>query len=191
MSDLPTEVLPLTAERTADFWAVHGDEHEHGWCCCTAWWSDSFETFSKRTADENRSHRERLFAEGHFDGYLVYADGRPVGWCQCGPIARLGLLRRFHGLDATPPDVVGLTCFFIVPSARGRGLARRLLDDVLADLRTKPVRSVLAFPRAGDGHEAGEVWTGPERLFTSAGFVRTGGTDAHPVLELNLHPCSS
>ncbi len=35
-------------------------------------------------AQENRALREELFAKQIYDGYLVYIDGEPQGWCQVG-----------------------------------------------------------------------------------------------------------
>ena len=59
-----------------------------------------------------------------------------------------------------------------------RRLSRELRDDFWA-VHTR----VHAYPKVGDGLPAGEVWTGPVRLFEAAGFRRVGGSDEAPVLE--------
>jgi GNAT superfamily N-acetyltransferase len=126
-------------------------------CHCTAYYR----------ADAPAAFRDRLHAEGRSDGYLLYEDGRPVGWCQCGP------LESFPALAARPASVAGsfaVTCMVVVPEARGRGLAHVMLREVVADLRARGARFVLAC-----AHRLGPDYSSPlpelpESVCRAAGF---------------------
>ena len=54
---------------------------------------------------------------------------------------------------------------------------------MLADLKTRKVRRVLAFPVAGK-HPDGDVWTGPAALFEAAGFKVKADAGDYPIMEL-------
>jgi GNAT superfamily N-acetyltransferase len=168
------EVVPLTPDLQDAFRAVMACDG--GWCQCVAWWVPTWDGWGDRTAEANRALRDALFARGEHDGYLALQAGRALGWCQVGPRDRLHKLVAQHGLEPDP-EVWAVTCFKVLPEARGQGVARALLASVLTDLQRRGVRRVQAFPRAGEGHDASEVWTGPVRLFEGAGFrpVHTEG----------------
>ena len=135
-----------------------------------------WEEWADRTPDQNRALREALLERGEYDGYLLYADGAPVGWCQVGPRDRLAKLVRW-----------AITCFLIAPGFRGQGLARALLEAVLADLRRRgDVRRVEAFPRRGAGGDVLALWNGPEALFRATGFSVVKDDPVRPVLALAL-----
>ena len=181
-------VEPLAQDRVKDFWKLHSDEVDHGWCCCTAWWAPSFKVFSKRTAEENKAEREKLFAAQEYDGYILYEDNEPIGWCQCGHRNRLAWLCQYYEIDPIEDEneIQAITCLFLRPSHRGKGLAKVMLQGVLHHLRNDGKKRVQAFPRSGDNRPLGEIWTGPTKLFTKAGFEKIGGSDEMPILELSL-----
>jgi GNAT superfamily N-acetyltransferase len=134
---------------------------------------------------ENRALRKALCARGEYDGYLLYLDGAPAGWCQVGPRDRLEKLVQQLALSPDP-DVVAITCFFIHPSHRRQGHASRLLREVLRDLRDRGVRRVEAYPKRGNGLDADDLWTGPEPLFLDAGFRVVRDDPQRPILSLDL-----
>lgn len=184
MAEVATiEVKPLDASRTGDFFTLHGTP-PFEWCHCVAWEVPTWEGWSARTAEENRSLRKELLARGCFDGYLLYVGGRPVGWCQCGPRDAWPKLVRQYAL-APSPGTYAITCFCILPEYRRRGLAHALLAAMLSDLRQAGVMRVEAFPKAGE-HEDGEVWTGPVSLFVRAGFRVVREDAIRPLLAIEL-----
>lgn len=181
------ETLPLEKARIADFYRVHSKANGADWCFCTAWWVPTWEGWGDRTAEENRAFRDSLFAQGMYDGYLLYADDEPVGWCQCGKRDRLTKLVESHGLQPDS-DVIAITCFFIAPRYRGHELAHRLLQGVLRDLQNKGEKRVQAFPCHRQGLPPEDVWTGPESLYQQAGFRRVKKCEKRTVMELRLFP---
>ncbi len=179
------EVHLFTPERRGDFYAVHSDEHDCGWCNCVAWWTPTWDGWAERSAADNRALRARLLEQGQYDGYLLYVDGAPAGWCQVGLRDRLTKLAVAHDL-VPDPSAWAVSCVLIVPALRGRGLARALLAGVVGDLRQRGVQRLEAFPRRGDDLPAEDAWTGPERLFASLGFRLERAGERRTVMALRL-----
>ncbi len=87
------EVHPFEESRRPDFFRLHSEANGCGWCCCVAWWTPTWEGWGERTAEENLRLREALFDRGEHDGYILYLDHEPVGWCQAGPRSVAGASR--------------------------------------------------------------------------------------------------
>lgn len=168
-----------------DFFRLHCDANGAGWCRCVAWWVPGWEGWGDRTAGENLAVREELLAHGEHDGYLLYADGEPAAWCQAGPRDRLAKLVRQFRLEPLP-GTWAITCFLVAPAYRGRGLAARLLAEVLLDLPARGARRVEAFPKRGLDLEPGDLWNGPEAMFRAAGFEVARDDPGRPVLAIEL-----
>ena len=178
-------VVPLDASRREDFYRVHCEANEASWCYCVAWWVPTWEGWGQRTADENLTLRENLFQLGQYDGYLLYIDEEPVGWCQCGPRDRLPKLLEQYKLE--PDDQVwAITCFLIAPRFKKQGLTHRLLAGVLEDLRRQGVQRVQAFPHRATELPDEDMWTGPEVVFRRAGFTVERDDPKRPVYGIKL-----
>ena len=100
---------------------------------------------------------------------MAWRQPKPCETCRLTFRDRLEKLRATYGLDPDP-GTWALSCFFTAPSARRRGLARKLLEAVLQDLDRRGVRRVEAFPRCGDSLPEEGLWTGPQTLLLSLGF---------------------
>ena len=78
------KVRQLSRSLKEDFYQVHSENSCGGWCFCSAWYIPTWEGFGDRTAEQNKTVREELFAKGVSDGYLVYVDGSAIrlgsGW---------------------------------------------------------------------------------------------------------------
>ncbi|MEZ4648453.1 MAG: HAD family phosphatase [Candidatus Eisenbacteria bacterium] len=177
-------VHPLDDGRVPDFRAVHAHCGEGGWCQCVAWWVPSWAGWGDRSAAENRALRDDLFAHGEYDGYLLYADGAPVGWMQVGTVGRLEKLWNSYRLDelSVTPNDLAISCAFLLPKFRGRGHLHRFLELVLERIGADSKARVLAFPRTGAELPDDDVWTGPERAFLGQGFQVLRAHPTHPVL---------
>jgi GNAT superfamily N-acetyltransferase len=166
--------------RREDFYRVHSEGHEAALCFCAAWWLDSWDDWEERTAEDNRAVREDLFARGVHDGYLLYVDGEPRGWIQCGPLEWFPKLVAKYGLEPSNGDWA-ITCFLLPPNLRGKGLAHRFLEEVVEALRFRGVEFVWGFPRRGSGIPEEEIWTGTVPLFEGAGFDLEVDNEHHPA----------
>lgn len=164
------DVRRLSAENAPDFFALMArDEHEGSKCWCAAWWTDTWEEFQENTPEQNRAVREGLFERGEFHGYLAYAEGAPIAWMQVAPRDLTPKVRAGFDLPADP-EVWATTCYLVLEPFRGQGVGRALFRHVLADLSSQGVSVVEGYPRHGTGHEATDLWSGPEALYVEAGF---------------------
>ncbi len=134
-----------------------------------AWWVTTCDKCRERNDEEKKQFRQHLFEQVHFDGYLLYLDDEPLGWCQVLQRDRLKKLVKQYKLKVDP-DVWAVTCFVIEPTHRNQGLAGYLLEEVISDLKKQGIKRVQAFPKKCAGSEPGEHWTGPERMYLAAGF---------------------
>ena len=183
--DADLHVEPLTAARIPDFFRIHCDRLDTGWCYCVAWWVPDWDSFANRSAEENLAERERLFDQGQFDGYLLYDGEEVVAWAQVGLRDRLPKLRTSFGLDPDA-EVYALSCILVRPDRRGQGMARTLLQGILGQLRGRGIRRLQAFPKNHDELDALEVWTGPRSLYLRAGFRQVRQGEVRSVYEIDL-----
>lgn len=175
----------LDPSRRPDFFRLHSEANGCEWCQCVAWWVPTWEGWGNCTAEANWALRQSLFDQGQDDGYLLYADGEPVGWCQVGPRDRLAKLVAEHQL-IPEPGVWAATCFLIASHSRRRGWARLLLEEILRDLPERGVEILEAFPRRGLGLADEAVWTGPEALLIDLGFALVQERPRRPRYRLRL-----
>ena len=150
-----------------------------------AWWVPTWDGWGERTEEQNRALRGELCGRGEYDGYLLYVDGSPLGWCQVGPRDRLEKLTRQFKL-APDPATWAVTCFMIAPDHRRTGMATFLLQEALRDLRGRGIKRVEAYPKRGEDLEAGALWTGPESMYRAAGFSVSRDHQSRPILMLEL-----
>lgn len=173
MNELAVQVVPLTPRRLSDFLkffdgSAFSDNPKWSSCYCQCFYEDhAVVRWSERTAAQNRDLACERIQAGSVQGYLAYAGGAVVGWCNAAPRHLL------HALDEEPtPDaehVGAIVCFLVEPSHRGRGVARQLLEAACDGLRRQGLRIVEANPRT-TGHSAADNHFGPLGLYLSAGF---------------------
>ncbi len=175
----------LTTGREADFLALMARDEHGGQCWCSAWWVPTWEEYAEQSAEERRAVRDDLFSRDVHDGYLAYGDGAPVGWLQAGPRDDLPKIAETFSLDPDP-DTWAISCFMVLAPYRGRGLGRQVFTAVLDELRAQRVRTVEGYPLHGTGHEAEEVWTGPQSLYVAAGFREIDRGPRRVVYRLEL-----
>jgi predicted acetyltransferase len=179
------EISRLDSSRREDFYRIHNDSNGMGRCFCTAWWVTTWEEWDTRTAEQNRALREKLFEDRIYDGYIIYADNIPIGWCQCGPRDRMPKIRQTYNL-IPDPSIWAVTCFFLIPQYREIGLAHYCLAEILKDLSAQNIRDIQGFPHRGKQLTANDVWTGPEAVFQKAGFKIESDDRRHPIYRLSF-----
>jgi len=128
-------------------------------------------------AAENREGMSELIRAGRMSGYLAYADGKPVGWCNAAVRTRLPGFNRDGELAADEPERTGaVVCFVIAPPYRRHGLARRLLDAACEGFQQAGLPYVEGYPTRAPRSDAA-AYHGPVELYRAAGFspVREAG----------------
>ncbi|MRS05572.1 GNAT family N-acetyltransferase [bacterium] len=175
----------LSELNRSDFYKVLG-MGEFGDCCyCVFWWQTSHEGWGERTSDQNRQFREGLFTKYVYDGFLLYINDVPQGWCQCGPRDQWGSLIKKYAL-APEQNVWAITCFLLNPEIAGQGYAHKFLHELLADLKKQGIGKVQAFPHVGKNLSSEELWPGPISIYEKAGFSTLKADDQRPILEILL-----
>ncbi len=177
-------VQRLSSNNIEDFFKVHSGEC--GWCYCCAWWTPTWDGWTKRSDEDNRQFRLDLFKKGEFDGYILYVENQPVGWCQVGKRDRLTKLVKQNKLEPNP-EIWAITCFVIRPEFRRQGMASYMLKVILEDLKKRDVTVVEAYPKRTESTESGEHWKGPENMYIRAGFVSKSKSAEYS--ELYIHLC--
>jgi GNAT superfamily N-acetyltransferase len=173
------EVLPATADRFQDVVAVLGCT-EKAPCCCQYWRMSSGD-YSRATTRERRAALRSQTAETPPPGMIAYADGEPVGWCGFGvrqQMERLVRSRTIPALDELP--VWSIFCFTVRVGHRRHGVARALLDGVIAYAREQGAPALEAYPvdTGGDRIHGTAAYVGTTSMFERAGFRRILETDA-------------
>ncbi|MDD5090229.1 MAG: GNAT family N-acetyltransferase [Candidatus Wallbacteria bacterium] len=175
------KVRRICRELIPDFYTVHSPESGEGWCNCVAWHVPTWDGWDQRSAEQNRSLRDELFSRGEFDGYLLYSDGVPVGWCQAGPRDRLPKLLSSFGL-IPEPGTWAITCMVIIPSSRGKGLCAQFLLLILDEMKTAGIKKIEAYPKQNYGSSPGEAWLGPLQAYEKAGFRKMGEVKGNALM---------
>lgn len=123
----------------------------------------------------NRKRKKELVAQGRSHGIIVYADNKPVGWCQYGPKEELpridrGRYYRKLGLKEEAEKLWRITCFYVDSKYRRRGVASVALRAALESIREKGGGIVDAYPRASTRGGSVSLWFGTVGMFEREGF---------------------
>lgn len=176
----PMEVRPLTVAILDDYLAFFDakafpDNPRWGFCYCYFPYHDPEKIeWNKRTGPENRAAISACVHAGTAQGYLAYADGQVVGWCNAAPRPLFPMLR-----DRPLPDsetIGSIFCFIVAPSHRGRGIAKALLAAACKGLRARGMRIVEAHPFK-EAKSAAANHFGPLAMYLAAGFSIFGEDD--------------
>jgi GNAT superfamily N-acetyltransferase len=117
---------------------------------------------------ERRADMVERLRDGTAAGYLAYVDGVPAGWVNASARSDYSLFRRD---DADDDCTVGVSCFAIAPPYRGHGLAKLLLDRVVADASSRGAEWIEAYPfNDGRGNDNPD-FRGPRSMYDARDFT--------------------
>lgn len=124
----------------------------------------------------NRQQKRDLVENGCAHGILVYAKGKPVGWCQFGPREELPRIDNSRNYPALAPKdtqkLWRITCFAVLKNHRKRGVATAALRAALNAIKKKGGGLVEAYPIARwESYAFGNESThGTVSMFRKQGF---------------------
>jgi GNAT superfamily N-acetyltransferase len=204
--DMEITIKPLSPGLTADYFDFFNcraftDNPPWGGCYCTnfqmskaeekAELNDRIEALGGGQENFMRALREvvrRQISSGALRGYLAFAGGFSIGWCNANARANFPVdsVSGFPLYAPAENKEKAVVCFEIAPEYRGRGVAAALLDRVIADARADGYSAVVAFPRV---HNERDNWdfTGPVRLYEKAGFAAVTQPDGGIVMRKCLN----
>ncbi|HET6522304.1 MAG TPA: GNAT family N-acetyltransferase [Geminicoccaceae bacterium] len=179
-------VHAATPERWRDLESLFGPNGACAGCWCM-WWRLRRKEFEARKGGGNRAALRRLVESGAIPGLLAYDGGLPVGWCALCPRAELPVLGRSRFLK--PVDhlpVWSLSCFFVRPGHRRRGVTAALIAAAVERARAAGAPAVEAYPwDTAERKATTTVYTGLASTFRRLGFTEVARRAPHrPILRL-------
>ena len=185
-------LMPEMEEAYLDFFdhRAFSDGSPYYPCYCTAFNQRKDEIDRMREAGTEgwkealREAASRMVREGRIRGYLAFADGIAIGWCNANDrmmYTRVGEFDLDNVPEDAPPDcrqpgqIKSIVCFEICPDYRGKGIATQLLNRVCIDAGAEGYDYVEAYPT--EGALPTLAFTGPRTLYEKMGFseyARTG-----------------
>ncbi|MBE5807440.1 MAG: GNAT family N-acetyltransferase [Clostridiales bacterium] len=149
-------------------------------------------TYGEGTEAWRQALREtaaQMVKDGRIRGYLAFADGQAVGWCNANDrmnYFRVGAFDLDHLPEDRSPDcrrpgqVRSVVCFEISPDHRGKGIATKLLQRVCTDAKAAGYDYVEAYP--SEGAPPSLAFTGPVALFEKMGFTEHSRRDGMIIM---------
>jgi ribosomal protein S18 acetylase RimI-like enzyme len=110
-----------------------------------------------------------------------------VAYAQFGPLTAYPRAQRTRDLYPALPDSplpAVITCIASTREARGRGLARMLVEDVCADLGRRGFAAIETYPEIGARPDATSAAT--PAFWESVGFVVAAPNERFPVMRREL-----
>jgi ribosomal protein S18 acetylase RimI-like enzyme len=167
------EIRPLTGETWTALAELFREGGDPRWCWCQHWRLRSKDMAAAKVPQlRERLHDQALSAEP--PGLVAFDGDRAVGWVSLGPrsdFERIVRSRVIPTIDDRP--VWSIVCFAVSESARGRGVARALLDAAIEHARTRGADALEAYPvqvDAGEPVHPDAAFTGTLPMFERAGF---------------------
>lgn len=170
---MPWTVQPLDAS-TWDAFAelVERNNGIFGGCWCVGYHPErGSRDVDFRTVKEDRVRTDRAHA-----ALVLDEDGTVQGWCQYGSPQELPNIknRREYDKDAPPRADWRITCFYVDPRHRGRGIARVALEGALHQIADAGGGLVEAISEVTTGRQAPGrfLFSATVELFEEFGFTR-------------------
>ena len=126
---------------------------------------------------------------GVFGSYakVLLADGDAAAYCQFGPLSAYPRASRLRELYPQLPDAplpAVITCIAATSEGRQQGYARRLVEEVCADLARRGFSAVESYPDLTRGED--EQSGARPAFWQELGFVRAVDDERFPVMRREL-----
>ncbi len=167
-----------------------------GGCWCMFWRvSKGGSNWDEVKGEGNRRAFKALLEAGEVQGVLAFDGDAPLAWLSIGPKQDFSYFERSRVFKtlASPENTWAITCFYILPGYRGRGVAGRLLMGAKEVARASGAKWLEGYPTEPRDKDkpipAAFAHTGVPRIFEIAGFdqvVRLGREGCRPVFRLSL-----
>ncbi len=180
---------PLDDSNWSALAKLFGPKGAYGGCWCM-WWRLRKRDFDAQRGTANKRALRRLARDGRPIGVLAFDGTEAVGWCAVAPREDTPRIERSRNLkpfdDAR--DVWSVTCLFVAPAWRGRGMSSHLLRAATDYAREQGARIVEGYPVQPRKRLAPSwIWTGVVSSYERTGFVEVHRrSDFQPILRRTL-----
>jgi GNAT superfamily N-acetyltransferase len=178
---------PLTPERWGDLERLFGPERG----ACAGCWCMWFKLGRSEWAAVGRDGRKRAFRElldrGGTPGLLGYAGDEPVGWVAVEPRSAYPVIERSRvGAPVDDRPAWAITCFYLAPRWRRRGLMHALAGAAVQHARAAGAEVIEAYPLdPPPGERKTGAFVGLASVFRAIGFTEVARrTPLRPLLRL-------
>jgi len=201
------DIRPLTPELINDYFDFHEnraftDHAEWSHCYCLAFCmikaddQEMSEEVKANGGSRDALHRalkrraEKYIKNRTLNGYVAYADGVIVGWCNTNDKAaysRFDFNEKVSDFiqSSGSGHVKAINCFCIAPEYRGKGVATALLRRVCEDAQAQGYTAVEGYPRLHESYEPFD-YTGPIHLYEKEGFDKVAENEKVVVMRKHL-----
>ncbi len=142
------------------------DNKEWKGCYCTAFFYPKPEEYTAQTK-KRIDYAKWLIETGRMKGYLAYENGKAVGWVNTNNKINFP---RLSDLCVNRENVLSIVCFIVQKEYRRKGIAKKLLNRIIADAEEKEYSVIEAYPKKKSKSEYGK-WNGPYEMYINCGFT--------------------
>jgi GNAT superfamily N-acetyltransferase len=128
-------------------------------------------------APTHRIEKAERIRAGRATGFLAYADGKVVGWCNGQRRSNFANMRRYSVVVDDPAEpVASIMCFLVAPGYRGRRVGTSLLNSACDVFRLDGLKIAEGYPtthppkRDWEIPWAEENYKGPLSIYLKNGF---------------------
>ncbi len=141
-----------------------------GWskCYCYSFhFTGSADQWNKK---DNRAAVISLIRENKMNGYLVFSGNSPIGWCNANDRDSYQRLLKYYKLvDNADDKVCSIVCFLVSPEFRNKGIAGKLLQQIIIDYSARGYDYLEAYPGKGT-LSCEKHYKGPPDLYRKFNF---------------------
>lgn len=179
---------PLTPDRWPDLERLFGPERGAVAGCWCLWFRLTRREWDAAGRDGRKRAFRMLVERGPPPGVLGYLGGEPVAWVAVAPRREQPVIERSRITGALDDrQAFAITCFYLAPRARRRGLMRPLIAEAVGLARHQGARLVEAYPTDPAPGSRATGFRGLLRPFLDAGFVEVARrSPIRPILRLEL-----
>lgn len=191
-------IKPLTPDLAADYFdffesRAFTDDSPYR-CYCQVFqmsktqYQATYDDTAKNPGPASRAEAERQIANGILRGYLAFADGLAIGWCNANDRANYPAEPVYEDTPFHAPTEkreMAVICFEIAPDYRGKGVATALLQQAINDAKAEGYVAVVGFPELRTERYEWD-YSGPVRLYEKTGFIKIAEQGGRIIMRKEL-----
>jgi len=185
---MEVEIRALTKELKDDYLylfdnMIHKENPDWSKCYCNDYhFLGNVETCTKENSRKMIIDR---INKNEIQGYLVYKDEKPIGWCNVNNRLNYQRLLRDYELNQNEEHkICSIVCFLIHPDCRRKGITQKLLEKVVSDYSNTDYDYIESYPKKGNSNSSN--FNGPMILYKRNNFRIYKEYDSYYVMRKKI-----